>query len=228
MQEVIPGRAGVQVRLEDRKGDQDLTVEAVLVAVGVTGNVDGLGLEAMGIRPEKGFVPVNEYQQTSVPSVYAIGDVAGPPWLAHVASAEGHVAAEHAAGKNPRPLRKETIPGCTYCRPEVASVGLTEAIARERFETVNVGRFDFRANGRALAAGEGEGFVKLVFAGPYGELVGAHILGGHATEMIAELATAMTLEATWAEIGSIVHPHPTWSEAVMEAALDARGRAIHH
>jgi len=219
-----------KLKITIRSGDQSdtLSAERVLVAVGVTGNVEEIGLNNAGVSMEKGFIPVNEYCQTSLPHIYAIGDVSGPPWLAHVASAQGHVAVEHAAGKEAHPVHSNLIPGCTYCRPQVASMGLTEVAAREKHQNVKVGRFDFRANGKAMATGETEGFVKLVFDGTYGELVGAHILGENATELIAELNLAGALESTWDELAMTIHAHPTLSEAVMEAALDAQGMAVHH
>ncbi|MFQ6614656.1 MAG: FAD-dependent oxidoreductase, partial [Fidelibacterota bacterium] len=214
--------------LEQHDDRETITAEAVLVAVGVTGNGENLGLEKVGVTMEQGFIPVDAYCRTTRTGIYAIGDVTGPPLLAHVASAQGHVAAEHAAGLSPHPVRSDRIPGCTYCRPQVASVGFTEAEARRQGLKVKVGRFDFRANGKATATGQTEGFIKLIFDETYGELVGAHILGENATELIAEMNLALTLEATWDEVGNTIHAHPTLSEAVMEAALDAQGKAIHH
>ncbi len=218
----------VKVSIEKSGTQQTLSADAALVAVGVTGNVEQVGLETVGVVVDKGFIPVDDNCRTNVDGIYAIGDVTGPPWLAHVASAQGHVAAEHAAGLTPHPIHPDQIPGCTYCRPQVASVGLTEAEAQRRGLDVKVGRFDFRANGKAMATGETEGFVKLVFDSAYGELVGAHILGENATELIAELNIAQTLESTWDELSNTIHAHPTLSEAIMEAALDAQSKAIHH
>ncbi len=217
----------VKVHLE-RKGKQEiLEGDVALVAIGVTGNTENIGLEKIGVNVEKGAVVINEFNQTSVPNIYAIGDVSGPPWLAHVASAQGHVAAEHAAGKDVHPVDYTNIPGCTYCQPQVASIGLTESSAKEKGFDVKVGTFDFKASGKAMATGHTDGFVKLIFDGKYGELLGAHIIGSEATELIAELGTAKTLESTWHELASTVHAHPTLSEAVMEAALDAMGQKVH-
>ena len=217
----------VKVHLE-RKGKQEiLEGDVALVAIGVTGNTENIGLEKIGVNVEKGAVVINEFNQTSVPNIYAIGDVSGPPWLAHVASAQGHVAAEHAAGKDVHPVDYTNIPGCTYCQPQVASIGLTESSAKEKGFDVKVGTFDFKASGKAMATGRTDGFVKLIFDGKYGELLGAHIIGSEATELIAELGTAKTLESTWHELASTVHAHPTLSEAVMEAALDAMGQKVH-
>jgi len=193
----------------------------------VTGNVENLGLETVGVEYNEGAIQIDEFCRTSVEDIYAIGDVTGPPWLAHVASAQGHVAVEHAFGKQARPLDYSAIPGCTYCQPQVGSIGLTEQQAREQGYDVKVGRFDFRANGRAMAAGETIGFVKIIFDGKYGELLGCHIVATEATEMIAELGIAKTLETTWRELAMTVHAHPTLSEAVMEAALDAYGESVH-
>lgn len=201
--------------------------DLVLVAVGVTGNVEDIGLDSAGVRTNKGVIPVDEYCRTNLENVYAVGDVTGPPWLAHVASAQGQVAAEHAAGEKPQPLDYTNIPACTYCQPQVASLGLTEARAREQYGAVRVGRFDFKANGKALADGESGGFIKIIFDPRYGELLGCHILGAGATEMIAEVGVAKTLETTYHEIAATVHAHPTLAEALLEATLDAYGTAIH-
>ena len=198
-----------------------------MVAIGVTGNIEGIGLEDIGVATDKGAIIINEFSQTSVPNIYAIGDVTGPPWLAHVASAQGHVAAEHAAGHDTTPVDYTNIPGCTYCQPQVASIGLTESAAKEKGYDVKIGKFDFKASGKAMASGDTTGFVKLVFDSKYGELLGAHIIGSEATEMIAELGMAKALESTWHELATTVHAHPTLSEAVMEAALDAMGQGVH-
>lgn len=223
--EILKTKVKVYVQ---RKGKEELVAaDRVLVATGITGNVEDLGLEKLGIRTHKGFIEINDYCQTSQEHIYAIGDVAGPPWLAHVASAQGHVAVEHAAGKTVYPLDYFTIPACTYCQPQVASVGYTEQQAKDSGFDLAIGRFDFRANGRALASGAPTGFVKLIFDRKYGELLGAHIVGSEATELIAELALAKSLEATYEDLARMVHAHPTLSEAVMEAALDAFGESIH-
>jgi dihydrolipoamide dehydrogenase len=179
------------------------------------------------VRLERGFVQVSGSQQTSVPNIYAIGDVAGPPLLAHKAMAEGVIAAEHLAGHAPKPLERGNIPNCTYCSPQVASIGLTEPRAREIGREVKVGKFPFRASGRALAMAETEGLVKLVADAQFGEILGVHIVGPEATEMIAEVAALRTLEATLDELFLTVHAHPTLAEALLEAALAADGRAIH-
>ncbi|MFQ6605233.1 MAG: dihydrolipoyl dehydrogenase [Fidelibacterota bacterium] len=217
----------VKVHIQSGSETDILESDYALVAVGVTGNVENLGLEKVGIAVERGAIVVDEYCRTSVAGVYAIGDVTGPPWLAHVASAQGHVAVEHAAGGEPAPLDYQNIPGCTYCQPQVASLGLTEEKALEEGRKIRVGRFPFRANGKSLAMGESTGFVKIIFDDEYGELLGCHIIGTEATEMIAELSVARALETTWEEIATTVHAHPTLSEAIMEAALDAYGQAVH-
>ncbi len=220
--------AGVQVNIEKDGEASVLEGDLALVAVGVTGNVENLGLENLGVKTDRGAIVVNAFGQTSVPDIYAIGDVAGPPWLAHVASAQGRVAVEHAAGKNPAPVDLGNIPGCTYCQPQVASLGLTETAAREQGVQIKVGKFLFRNIGKTLAIGENSGFVKIIFAVDSGKLLGCHIIGPEATELIAELGVAKTLGATWLDIATTVHAHPTLAEAVMEAAADAWGEAIHH
>jgi len=218
-----------RVKVHAEKGGKSQTIDAdiVLNAVGVTGNIENIGLDDIGVKTDRGAITINEFNQTSVPNIYAIGDVSGPPWLAHVASAQGHVAAEHAAGENAHPVDYSNIPGCTYCQPQVASLGMTEAVAKEMGHDIKVGRFDFRASGKALAIRESTGFVKIIFDAKYGELLGCHIVGSEATELIAELGVAKALETTWQEIAMTVHAHPTLSEAVMEAALDAFGQSVH-
>jgi dihydrolipoamide dehydrogenase len=196
------------------------------MAVGVQGNVENLGLETAGVKIERGFIAVNEFGKTNIDNIYAIGDVVGPPLLAHVASHEGIVAAEHIAGKAKRGIDRSNVPSCTYCQPQVASVGMTEEAAIAKGYAVKVGRFPFRPLGKAMATGETEGTVKLVFDQKYGELLGAHIIGSEATEMIAELGIAKSLETTWEELHTTMHAHPTLSEAVMEAAGQAFGSAI--
>jgi dihydrolipoamide dehydrogenase len=216
------------VELEVAQGDSVLRLagDVTLLAAGVQGNVENLGLEALGVALEKGFVKVDGSYRTSVAGIWAIGDVIGPPMLAHVASAEGVRAAESMAGLPAQPLDYTTIPACTYTQPQVASVGLTEAKARE-LGPVKVGRFPFRSLGKAVAIGERDGFVKLVFDARYGELLGAHIIGSEATEMIAEVGLGRALETTGLELHRTVHAHPTLAEAVMEAAGDASGECIH-
>jgi len=220
-------KSTVNVHLERNGKKEMIKGDIALVAVGVTGNIEGIGLEDVGVSTDKGAININAYNQTSVPNIYAIGDVSGPPWLAHVASAQGHVAAEHAGGHPTAPVDYSTIPGCTYCQPQIASMGLTESAAKESGFDVKIGTFDFKGSGKAMATGETSGFVKLVFDGKYGELLGAHIIGSEATEMIAELCVAKSLESTWHELATTVHAHPTLTEAVMEAALDAMGNGVH-
>ena len=222
--------AGNGVRVHTETNGDKLVIEAdiALVAVGVTGNIEDIGLDAQGIQTDRSAILVNEFGQTSVPNIYAIGDVVGQPWLAHVASAQGRIAVEHATDRDPKALDLSNIPGCTYCHPQVASLGLTEAKARAAVLDIKVGRFNFRAIGKALAIGENAGFAKLIFSAEYGDILGCHIIGPEATELIAELVIAKALEATWMDIANRVHAHPTLSEIVMEAAADAFGEAIHH
>lgn len=208
--------------------EKSVTGEVALMAIGFSGQTSNLGLEEAGITVEKSFINVDRRNySTHVPGVYAIGDVIGAPLLAHVASAEGITCIEHIAGKAPHPVNYNNIPGCTYCQPQVGSVGLTEKQARENGYDVAVGRFPFRPLGKAVAVGETEGFVKLVVDKKYGEILGAHILGSEATDLIAELVAARALESTVHHLAKIVHAHPTFTEAVMEAAADALGEAIH-
>ena len=199
----------------------------MLSAVGITPNIEGLGLEELGVVVEKGRVKVDSFYRTSVDGVYAIGDIVAGQALAHVASAEGIVCVEKIAGHHPEPINYNNIPGCTYTSPEVASVGFTEAAAKEAGYEIKVGKFPFTASGKASAAGHKDGFVKLIFDAKYGELLGAHMIGANVTEMIAELVTARKLETTGQELIKAVHPHPTMSEAVMEAAAAAYGEVIH-
>ncbi len=220
-------KQGVKVTLSGNGKKQEIEGDVALVAIGILGNVEKLGLEKLGIEVEKNSIKVNKFYQTKVPNIYAIGDVIGAPWLAHVASHEGTIAVDHLRGENPHPMDYTNVPGCTYCQPQVASLGLTEKKAREAGYDLKIGKFPFRASGKARAIGESEGMVKLIFDAKYGELLGAHILGSEATEMIAELGMAKALETTNYEIQHTVHAHPTLSEAVMEAAGDATGEAIH-
>lgn len=219
----------IKVVLENAKGKEtEIEVDRVLSAVGMKANSAGFGLEENGVELDaRGNILVNEFQQTSSSNIYAIGDVAGRQMLAHKASAEGEVAVKHIAGKNPHGVDYGQIPGCTYCQPQVASVGLTEKAAKAEGYSLKVGRFPFTASGKAHGVGAPEGLVKLVFNEETDELLGAHIVGYDATEMIAELGLALKLEATWEEIAHTVHAHPTLSEAVMECAMDANGEAIH-
>ena len=216
----------VVVRIASPDGKRELKADIALIAVGVQGNIENIGIEKLGVAVERGHIKVDEDYRTNIPGIYAIGDVIGPPWLAHVASAEGIHCVEAIAGLNPEPLDYTSIPGCTYCQPQVASVGLTEEAARREGYELKIGRFPFRPLGKAVAIGETEGIVKLIFDAKYGELLGAHIMGSEATEMIAELVVAKRLEATGKQIFHTVHAHPTLTEAVMEAAASAYGEAI--
>ena len=209
---------GVSAKIETPKGEQTVDADVALVAIGVQGNIESLGLEEVGVKTDRGHIVVDKHSyQTNVPGVYAIGDVIGPPWLAHVASHEGLACVTQIAGQDHAPMDYEKIPGCTYCQPQVASIGLTEQVARERGLELKIGKFPFRANGKSLAIGETEGFVKLIFDAKYGGLVGAHIIGSEATEMIAELGLGLSLETTYQEILDTVHAHPTLAEAVADA-----------
>ena len=204
-----------------------IEADKALVAIGVKGNTEGLGLDKLGVDISNNVINVNQYMQTNVDNIYAIGDVAGPPWLAHVASAEGMVAAEHLSKYKTSGMEYDNIPGCTYCHPEVASIGLTEKEAKEKGYKIKIGKFPFRALGKAMATGDTEGFVKVVFDSKYGELLGCHIIGPGATDLIIEAGIARKLETTWDEILLTVHPHPTLSEAFLEATADALKEAIH-
>jgi len=219
----------IKVTAKDRKTGNvtELECDLVLSAAGVQSNLENIGLETLGIKTDKGKVVVNEWYETNVPGIYAIGDITEGPALAHVASAEGIICVEKIAGHHPQPLDYGNIPGCTYCQPEVASVGLTEAQAKEAGYELKVGKFPFTASGKAKAAGHPEGFVKLIFDARYGEILGAHMIGHGVTDMIAEIVLARRLESTGMEIVKTVHPHPTMSEAVMEAAAAAYGEVIH-
>ena len=227
VEDIKPGTKDVTVKVSDAKGSQTLKAEQCLIAIGVQGNTENIGLEKLGVKTDRGYIKVDEFYRTNVDGVYAIGDVIGPPWLAHVASHEGIVCLEKIAGKTVEPIDYSSIPGCTYCQPQVASIGLTEKKAKEMGHEIKVGRFPFAASGKARAINEKDGMVKVIFGAKYGELLGAHIMGAEATEMIAEYGIAKTLEATYKEFGHTIHAHPTLSEAMMEAALDAYGEAIH-
>jgi len=216
-----------QVSIKTPKGLEVIEADIVLSAVGITTNIEDIGLEKAGIKTDKGKVVVDDYYLTSVPGIYAIGDIVHGPALAHVASAEGIICVEKIAGVDVEPLDYKNIPGCTYTTPEIASCGLTEAAAREAGYEIKVGKFPFTASGKASAAGAKDGFVKLIFDAAYGELLGAHMIGANVTEMIAEIIVARKLETTAHEIIKSVHPHPTMSEAIMEAAAAAYGEVIH-
>jgi len=220
------GRSNVTIAFEAGGKAQKIEADAAIVAVGIAGNVEDIGLEALGVLVERGHVVVDAHGATNVAGLYAIGDVVGPPWLAHKAMHEGVHCVEHIAGLAPDNL-VAPIPGCTYSEPQIASVGLTEAQAKAEKRDIKVGRFPFRANGKAIAAGQPDGFVKTVFDAKTGALIGAHMIGAEVTEMIQGFALAMTLEATEAEVFATVFPHPTMSEAMHEASLDAFGRALH-
>ena len=201
--------------------------DIVLSAVGIQANIENIGLEEVGIVVDKGRILVNDYYQTNMPGYYAIGDVVPGPALAHVASAEGILCVEKIAGHHPDPIDYGNIPGCTYCSPEISSVGMTEKAAKEAGYELKIGKFPFSASGKASAAGTKDGFVKLIFDAKYGELLGAHMIGANVTEMIAEIVAIRKLETTGEELIKTIHPHPTMSEAVMEAAAAAYGEVIH-
>ncbi|MBK6642531.1 MAG: dihydrolipoyl dehydrogenase [Bacteroidetes bacterium] len=217
-----------KVSIKNKKGELvTVEAEAVLSAVGITPNIENIGLEDVGIITDKGRVVVNDFYQTNMPGIYAIGDIVKGQALAHVASAEAIICVEKIAGHHPEPLDYNNIPGCTYCSPEIASVGYTEKAAKEAGYEIKVGKFPFSASGKASAAGAKDGFVKLIFDAKYGEFLGAHMIGMNVTEMIAEVVVARKLETTGHEIIKSVHPHPTMSEAIMEAAAAAYGEVIH-
>ncbi len=216
----------LKVKVKTKKGEEVLEAEQVLSAVGVVGNIENLGLEALGIKTDRGSIVTDEFGRTNVEGIYAIGDVAGPPWLAHKASHEGILCVEKIAGEDVHPMDRNNIPGCTYCQPQIASTGYTEKAAKEAGFDIKVGKFPFTASGKASAAGHTEGFVKVIYDAKYGEFLGCHIIGYDATELIAEAVTARQLETTAHEIMEAIHPHPTLSEAIMEATRAAYGRPI--
>ena len=221
-------KTSVTAAIEDADGNKtDIKVERVISAVGVQGNIEGIGLETTKIKTDKGCIVVDEFSRTHEPGVYAIGDVAGPPMLAHKAEHEGVICIEKIAGLSPHPLDNGQIPGCTYCHPQIASVGLTEAAAKKAGHEVKVGRFPFIANGKAIALGEVDGLVKTVFDAKTGQLLGAHLVGTEVTELIQGFVVAMGLETTEEELMHAIFPHPTLSEMMHESVLDAFGRAIH-
>jgi dihydrolipoamide dehydrogenase len=219
--------AKCKVTIKTPKGEEKIDCDIVLSAVGVSTNIEGIGLEEVGVATDKGKVIVDDYYKTNIPGVYAIGDIVKGPALAHVASAEGIICVEKIAGQDPEPLDYGNIPGCTYCSPEIASVGYTEKAAKEAGYEIKVGKFPFSASGKASAAGAKEGFVKVIYDAKYGEWLGAHMIGANVTEMIAEVVAARKLETTGHEIIKTVHPHPTMSEAVMEATAAAYDEVIH-
>jgi dihydrolipoyl dehydrogenase len=229
---------GAKVTKLDKKGDsvtatieeggksETLTVERVISAVGVVGNIENLGLEKVGVKTDRGIIVVDKLNKTNVPGIYAIGDVAGPPMLAHKAEHEGVICIEAIKGLNPHPMNKLMIPGCTYCSPQIASVGLTEQAAKEKKLDIRVGRFPFIGNGKAIALGEDQGLVKVIFDKKTGQLLGAHMVGAEVTELIQGYVVAMNLETTEEELMHTVFPHPTLSEMMKEAVLDAYGRVL--
>jgi dihydrolipoamide dehydrogenase len=223
--ETSDGSVSAQLKASD--GNETWNGDLCLVAVGVQGNSEDLGLENLSIAPEKSYIQVNEFYQTSAPNIYAIGDIIGAPWLAHVASHEGIIAAEHMAGKNPHPLDYQNIPGCTYCKPQVASIGITEQQAIESGKSIRIGRFPFVASGKAVASGETEGFVKVIIEEELEEVLGVHIIHPEATELLGEASVIRSHEGVASSVLNTIHAHPTLSEGIMEAMADALGRAIH-
>jgi dihydrolipoamide dehydrogenase len=217
----------VKLTVKTKKGEENIEADIVLSAVGIAPNVEDIGLEDAGVEVEKGRVKVDEFYRTTAKGIYAIGDIVPGQALAHTASAEGIICVEKISGMDVEPLNYGNIPACTYTSPEVASVGMTEKAAKEAGYELKVGKFPFSASGKASAAGHKEGFVKLIFDAKYGELLGAHMIGANVTEMIAELVSARKLETTGHEIIKTVHPHPTMSEAIMEAAAAAYDEVIH-
>jgi dihydrolipoamide dehydrogenase len=216
----------VVATIEEGGKTQTLEVERVISAVGVTGNIENLGLEKLGAKTDRGCVVVDPFSKTNVPGIYAIGDVAGPPMLAHKAEHEGVVCIEAIKGLHPHPMNKLMIPGCTYCTPQIASVGHTEQAAKEKKLDIRVGRFPFVGNGKAIALGEDQGLVKVIFDKKTGQLLGAHMVGAEVTELIQGYVVAMNLETTEEELTHTVFPHPTLSEMMKEAVLDAYGRVL--
>ena len=206
---------------------KELVADKLLIAVGVSGNIENIGVEKIEIKTENNFIKTDNYMKTNIDNIYAIGDVSGPPLLAHVASAEGVIAVEHLCGLNPQEMKYHNIPSCTYCEPEIASVGLTEKEAESQGYKLKIGKFPFRALGKSLADGNHDGFVKIIYDSKYGELLGCHIIGHEASNLITEVGLARTLETTYYEILKTIHPHPTLSEAIHEATADAFNEAIH-
>ncbi|MDA0654539.1 MAG: dihydrolipoyl dehydrogenase [Proteobacteria bacterium] len=224
---VTKAKSGVRATVTVDRKAENVDAERILSAVGITGNIEDLGLEAAGVRTDRGHIVVNEWGETNVAGLHAIGDVAGPPWLAHKASHEGVVCIERIAGLAPQPIDKSAIPGCTYSMPQIASVGLTEAAAKAVGHDVNVGRFPYAGNGKAIALGEADGLIKTVFDAASGELLGAHMIGAEVTELIQGYVVAKTHETTAAALADTIFAHPTLSEAMHESALDALGRVLH-
>ena len=227
VEKVEKSSKGCVVHVKTKKGMETLNCDVVLSAVGIQPNIENIGLEETGIIVDAGKIVVNDYYETNIPGYYAIGDVVAGQALAHVASAEGITCVEKIAGQNPEPIDYNNIPGCTYCSPEIASVGMTEKAAKEAGYELKIGKFPFSASGKASAAGHNDGFIKLIFDAKYGELLGGHMIGANVTEMIAEIVALRKLETTGHELIKTVHPHPTMSEAVMEAAAAAYDEVIH-
>lgn len=219
--------AGCKVEIKTASGVETIECDVVLSSVGIASNLENIGLEDVGVITDKGKILVNEFYQTNIPGVHAIGDCVPGQALAHVASAEGILCVEHMAGHHVEPINYNNIPGCTYCLPEIASVGYTEKQAREKGYELKIGKFPFTASGKASAGGNKDGFVKIIFDAKYGEILGCHMIGANVTEMIAEIVVARKLEATGHELLKAIHPHPTMSEAVMEATAAAYGEVIH-
>jgi len=219
--------AGCKVKIKTASGVETIECDVVLSSVGIASNLENIGLEDVGVITDKGKILVNEFYQTNIPGVHAIGDCVSGQALAHVASAEGILCVEHMAGHHVEPINYNNIPGCTYCLPEIASVGYTEKQAREKGYELKIGKFPFTASGKASAGGNKDGFVKIIFDAKYGEILGCHMIGANVTEMIAEIVVARKLEATGHELLKAIHPHPTMSEAVMEATAAAYGEVIH-
>ena len=220
--------AGITATIEDKKGKvQELKADKLISAVGVQGNTEGLGLEAVGVKLDRGIIAIDDFGRTNIKGIYAIGDVAGAPMLAHKAEHEGVICVETIAGKHTHPMDKNKIPGCTYCHPQVASVGLTEQKAKDAGRDIKVGRFNFVGNGKAIALGEPDGMIKTIFDAKTGELIGAHMVGAEVTELIQGFVVAMNLETTEEDLINSVFPHPTLSEMMHESVMDAYGRVIH-
>jgi dihydrolipoyl dehydrogenase len=225
---IKPADGGLTIQIESTgSASQTINCDQLLLAAGRAGNIEGLGLEMLGVTTERGYITTSDWSETTVPGIYAIGDVAGKSLLAHSASAEGVTVVERLAGKEVKPVNYRNIPRCVYCQPQVASVGLSEAAAQTAGYAVKVGKFPFQANGKALALGETEGFIKIVSDAKTGECLGAQMVGAEVTELIGEAVLLQTMEGTPLELRASVHPHPTLSEAVMEAAAAVYGEAIH-
>ena len=224
---VIDKNKDVTVEIENKNGKKTLTVNKVLSAIGIKSNIENIGIEDVGISVDKDKIIVDEFYNTNIPGYFAIGDITNGPSLAHVASAEGILCVEKITGKDVEPIDYENIPGCTYCNPEVASVGLTEKKALEKGYKIKIGKFPFSASGKAQTSGKSEGFIKVIFDAKYGEWLGCHMVGAGVTDMIAEAVLGRKLETTGHEVLKSIHPHPTMSEAVMEAVADAYDEVIH-